>query len=113
MTSKVRLIEPNVQYGLYIWRLPDGHLLRNEDNDFLSIQAYKGDMRAIAELKQAAAYYGFPDGDAWFYVGGRQVSDSEYSEQLDRLKEGYIPSLNDLGAVADAQEGVKLYGSDY
>jgi hypothetical protein len=38
------------------------------------------------------------------------VSDEEYSEQINRLKEGYIPSDTDLGAWMDAARGIKKHG---
>ena len=101
----VKHIEKMYDWGLYFWQLPDGHLFRNENNDLLNIPAQRGDLSKIAELAKAAAYYGQPEGKAWFYAGGKRVSDSEYSEQVDRLKEGYIPSVNDLGAHYDALQG--------
>lgn len=110
--TKITPIDKIYDWGLYIWQLPDGHLFRNEDNDLLSIQAYKGDLAAISELRKAAAYYGQPEGKPWFYSGGRQVSDSEYSEQVDRMSQGLIPSMNDLGAVYDAQQSIKEFGNE-
>ena len=107
---KITRIPKVYGWGLYFWQLPDGHLFRNEDNELLNIPAYKGDLRAIKEIKDAAAHYGQPEGRPWFFSGGRRATDEEYSEQLDRLREGYIPSLNDLGAVMDAKEGLEQYG---
>lgn len=100
------------EWGVYIWQKPDGHLFHDGDGNFLSIQAYKDDIGAIAKLRGAAAYYGQAEGQPWWHAGGRQVSDDEYSEQLDRLKDGLIPSMNDLGAVYDAQQGLKEFGDE-
>jgi hypothetical protein len=41
-----------------------------------------------------------------------RVTDEEYSEQVDRMKQGLIPNLNDLGAVKAAQDTLKLYGDE-
>lgn len=108
----IKAIEKMYEWGVYIWQKPDGHLFHDGNGNFLSIQAYKGDLEAVAKLAKAAAYYGQPEGKAWWHAGGRQVSDTQYSEQISRLKEGLIPSMDDLGAVYDAQQGIKEHGSD-
>jgi hypothetical protein len=41
-----------------------------------------------------------------------RVTDEEYSEQLERMKSGLIPNMNDLGAVHAAQQTVKKWGSE-
>ena len=110
--SKITPIENLFDWGVYIWQLPDGHLFHDGDGNFLSIQAYKYDSEAIAKLRAAAAANGQPDGRPWWHSGARQVSEMEYSEQLGRLKEGYIPSMNDLGAVMDAKKGMVEHGDD-
>jgi len=110
--SNVKLIDNVYEWGVYLWQLPNGHLFHDGSGSFLSIQAYKDDLEAIGKLRKAAAYHGQPDGKPWWQSGGRQVSESEYSEQVDRLKEGYIPSMNDLGAVLDAKRGLEANGSE-
>ena len=98
------------EWGLYFWRLPDGHLFKDEEGRMLNIPSVKGDLGQMAKLRQAAAHYGQPDGEPWFYAGVNRATDEEYDEQMDRLREGLIPSLNDLGAVAAAKKTAELYG---
>jgi hypothetical protein len=98
------------EWGLYFWRLPDGHLFKDEEGRMLNIPSIKGDLGQMAKLRQAAAHYGQPDGEPWFYAGVNRATDEEYDEQIDRLKEGLIPSLNDLGAVSAAKKTAELYG---
>lgn len=98
------------EWGLYFWRLPDGHLLKDEDGRMLNIPSVKNDIGQIAKLRQAAAHYGYPEGEPWFYAGVNRATDEEYEEQMDRLNEGLIPSLNDIGAVAAAKKSLELYG---
>ena len=97
-------------WGLYFWRLPDGHLFKDEEGRLLNIPSLEGDLGQMAKLRQAAAHYGQPDGQPWFYAGVNRATDEEYEEQLDRLNEGLIPSLNDIGAVAAAKKSLELYG---
>jgi hypothetical protein len=98
------------EWGLYFWRLPDGHLFKDEDGRMLNIPSIKNDISQMARLRQAAAHYGQPDGEPWFYAGVNRATDDEYQEQLDRVDQGLIPSLNDIGAVAAAKKSLELYG---
>lgn len=98
------------EWGLYFWRLPDGHLFKDEEGRMLNIPSIKGDLGQMAKLRQAAAHYGQPDGEPWFYAGVNRTTDEQYEEQIERLNSGLIPSLNDLGAVQAAKNTAELYG---
>jgi hypothetical protein len=98
------------EWGMYFWKKPDGHLLGDGEGRLLNIPSVKGDIGQIAKIKQAAEHYGYPEGEAWFYAGANRATDEEYQEQLDRLDEGLIPSLNDFGAVAAAKKSLETYG---
>jgi hypothetical protein len=100
------------EWGLYFWRLPDGHLFKDDDNNLLSIESVKGDLDKMAKLRKAAAHYGQPEGSPWFYAGAKKATDEEYAEQVDRMKNGLLPSMNDLGAVAAAKKSLQLYGGE-
>lgn len=110
--SRVTPIYKNYDWGLYFWQLPDGHLFTNEDGDPLNIPSMKGDLSKMAEIRAAAAYYGQPEGQPWFYPGIERASEETYSEQLDRMKQGLIPDVNDMGAMYDAQKTLKAIGRD-
>lgn len=116
--GKVSLVDTGVaqrnavgfEWGLYFWKLPDGHLFKNEDGDPLNIPSIKGDQAQIQKLREAAAHYGQPDGTPWFYAGIGRATDEEHAEQVDRLNAGLIPSLNDIGAIAAAKKSLEVYG---
>jgi hypothetical protein len=58
-----------------------------------------------------ALHYGDDgQGEAVFVPGLTRISEEEYSEQLDRMKQGLIPSMNDLGAIHAAQQTLKKHG---
>ena len=109
--SKATFMPKMYDWGLYFWRLPSGHLFKDQDGNLLNIPSMRGDLSKISELRKSAAHYGEPDGDAWFYAGIKRATDEEFSEQQERLKSGLIPNLNDLGSVYDAQQGIKKYGN--
>lgn len=100
------------EWGLYFWRLPDGHLFKDDDGNMLNIQSVKGDLSKMSELRKAAAYYGQPEGEPWFYAGANRATDEEYAEQKERLAAGLLPTMNDLGAVKAAQDTNRLYGDE-
>lgn len=110
--SKATVIPKLYDWGLYFWKKSDGHLFRDEDGNMLNIPSMKGDFANIAELRKAAAYYGEPDGEPYFVSGMKRATEEEYSEQVDRMKQGLIPNLNDLGSVYDAQQGIAAHGND-
>lgn len=104
--------EPFSNYGIYVWQLRSGKVLTDENGNALSIDSMKGDESRIALLRNEARWLGFPDGQPLFYANVRKVSDEEYSEQLDRMSQGYIPSETDLGALIDAKKTFDQFGSD-
>jgi len=106
------VLEKQRNDGLYVWKLPDGSIVKDSNGNIMNIPARKHDLEAIAKISKAAAHYGFPEGKAEFMPGVRRISDEEHSEQLDRMKQGYIPSETDLGAWYDGARGVREHGSD-
>ena len=98
------------EWGLYFWRLPSGRLFKDDGGRLLNVPSVKGDIGQMSKIRQAAASYGQPDGEAWFYAGANRATDEEYGEQLDRLNQGLIPSMNDLGAVHAAKKTAAIYG---
>jgi hypothetical protein len=87
--------------------------LTDGNGSVLNIPAQKGDISKIAELKKAAVFNGDDgEGKAVFVPGLTRISEEEYSEQKDRMIQGLIPNVNDLGAIADAQKTLKTHGRD-
>ena len=104
--------EPFSDYGIYVWQLRSGKVLTDDSGNALSIDSMKGDESRITLLRNEARWLGFPDGQPLFYANVRKVSDEEYSEQLDRMQQGYIPSETDLGALIAAKNTFDQFGSD-
>ena len=111
--TKVSVVEePFSDYGIYVWQLRSGKMFTDGEGNALSIDSMKGDESRIALLRNEATWLGQPDGQAVFFANVRKVSDEEYSEQLDRMTQGYIPSETDLGALIDAKKTFNQFGSD-
>ena len=110
--TKMSVVENQSNWGVYVWKLPDGNILGDTNKNIMNIPATRHDLAAISAITQAARHYGFPEGEAYFMGGQRRVTDEEYSEQVDRMKQGYIPSETDIGAWADAAKGLRVHGND-
>lgn len=110
--SKVSFIDKGYDWGVYVWKKASGKWFTDGNGNILNIPSMKGDVSKLAEIKQAAAYYGEPDGEPVFFSGLSRVTDEEYAEQVDRMKEGLLPNLNDLGAVHAAQQTLKEHGDE-
>lgn len=115
IVSNVRrqVIEKKYNWGLYVYKKSNGKWFTDGEGNILNIESMRGDISKISQLKTAAKHYGDDgDGEAVFVPGLTRVTDEEYSEQLDRMKQGLIPSMNDLGAWMAAKQTHDKYGSD-
>lgn len=110
--SRIKVIDKNYDWGVYVWKKSNGKWFTDGQGNILNIPSMRGDLSKLTELKNAAAHYGEPDGEAVFFAGLSRISDEEYAEQKQRMSEGLIPNLNDLGAVHAAQQTIKKYGAD-
>jgi len=108
--SKLTVLKKNRKDGIYVWMLPTGKVIGDGNGNIMNIPAIEYDIDAINKITNAARHYGYQEGKAEFWPGTRRVSEMEHSEQLDRLKEGYIPSETDLGAWIDAAKGIAAHG---
>jgi hypothetical protein len=99
-------------FGTYVWIKENGKAFTDGNGSVLSIESYKNDKERIQKLIDAANYYGEPTGKPVFYPNTRQISDETHSEQVDRMKQGLIPNMNDLGAVIAAKQTLKEYGDE-
>ena len=111
--AKVTVVEPTgYAWGIYVWKKANGKWFTDGQGNILNVPANKGDESQIQKLRDAAAYYGEPDGQPVFFGGMGRITDEEYSEQIDRMKQGLIPSMNDLGAVIAAKQTLDTYGDE-
>jgi hypothetical protein len=110
--SKVQIVDNNLDWGIYVWQKANSKWFTDGQGNVLNIPSRRGDISKMAELRNAAAHYGEEGGKAVFFGGLSRITDEEYSEQLDRMKEGLIPSQNDFGAWSAAKQTYDKYGSD-
>lgn len=109
--AKITVMDKNYSWGVYVWIKANGKPFTDGHNNVLNIPSHRGDQTQIEKLRKEAEHLGQGDGHAEFYAGTSRVSEEEYSEQLDRMKNGEI-LLNDLGAVIDAKKTLEKWGDE-
>jgi len=111
--TKIQVVNENFSnLGTYVWIKPNGKAFTDGNGNALSIESMRGDQNRIKQLQDAAKYWGQPEGKAEFYSNARKISDEEHSEQVDRMSQGMLPNLNDLGAVIAAKKTLETYGDE-
>lgn len=111
--SKVTLMpKSGYAWGTYVWKKSNGKWFTDGQGNVLNIPANRDDQTQIQKLRDAAAHYGESDGEPIFFPGAARISDEEYSEQMDRMKQGLIPSMNDVGALIAAKQTLNAYGDE-
>jgi len=108
-----KVIDKSYDWGLYVYKKSNGKWFSDGNGSVLNIPAMRNDISKIAELKKAAIYYGDDgEGQCVFVPGLNRVSEEQYSEMKDRMNQGLIPNVNDLGAIHDAQKTLKTHGRE-
>lgn len=104
--SRIRPVEES-EYGLYVWQMPDGKWVGDDEGNFMNIPARKGDLEKIIALRKAARYFGIEDGEPVFLSSRRRVSDSEYEHQRERLAEGRLADEYDYAALEEEARNIR------
>ena len=100
------IVQDKSPYGLYVWKLPDGSIFKDEDGNILNIPSIQHDIEKMKNIKEAAAYYGQPEGEPMWVPGVGRVTEEEYQSDLYRMSEGLTP-LGDTGAWRDAARATR------
>jgi hypothetical protein len=103
-------VEEDFPYGVYVWEMPDGSIVSDDEGRRMNIQAKRGDQRRIDELRKAALSFGVETGAPLFVPAGRPVTDEEYDRQQFRLSMGLLP--DDQGDIPALLEEMKHRAGD-
>ncbi len=99
-TTRKQIVE-EVGYGVYVWEMPDGKWVGDDQGNFLNISSMKGDRKRMQQLKDAVRQYGITEGKPYFLAGHRQVTEEEFEEQKRRMAFGLIPDELDVPAFRE------------
>lgn len=90
-----------VNWGIYVWQMPDGSIVRDEDGNTLNIPSVRGDINQIKKLKKVAQELDLEEGHPLFFSGHRRVTDEELEEQKSRAQMGLVPDPLDMPAMME------------
>lgn len=101
LKPKRTIDEPNMNWGVCLWQLPNGKYIEDDSGNYL-VCGPAALNNPIVEKKMLAAARscGVTEGRPFWLPGFRKVSDMEWDDQMERLLEGKIPDLADLGRQA-------------
>src|SRR4051812_29105600 len=86
--------EPNLKTGIYVWQLPNGKYIEDDDGNYLVAgPCLLNDHVVEKKMISAARSMGVTEGRPFWLPGFRKVSDMEWEDQMERLLQGKIPDL--------------------
>lgn len=101
LNKNTRILEETT-LGIYVWEMPDGRWIGDDDGNFLSITSKKGNKSRIDALAREVSSYGIHEGRPKFLSGRRKIDDEEFEHQNERLKWGLTPDPLDIGVYKDS-----------
>lgn len=107
MDLKYTTIENETRLGIYVWEMPDGRWIGDDDGNFLSVTSMKGNRAKIDALAKEVRSYGIHVGQPKFLEGRRKIDDEEHEYQQQRLAWGLIPDPLDIGNYKDEVKKLK------
>jgi hypothetical protein len=96
--------------GIYVWEMPDGRWIGDDDGNFLSIASMKGNKSNMDSLADVVRSYGIDVGQPKFLSGRRKIDDEEFEYQKQRLNWGLTPDPLDIGVYKEEMKKLQLGG---
>ena len=101
MKKNTKFLEEESTLGIYVWEMPDGRWIGDDDGNFLSVTAKKGNRSLIDALAREVRSYGIYEGGPKFLSARRKISDEDFAHQKQRLEWGLVPDPLDIGNYKD------------
>jgi len=98
---KVNALGEESVLGVYVWEMPDGRWIGDDEGNYLSVTSKKDNRSRIDALVREVRSYGIYEGGPKFLSARRKITDEEYAEQEQRLKWGLVPDPLDIGNYKD------------
>jgi hypothetical protein len=104
---KSQILEEESILGIYVWEMPDGRWIGDDDGNFLSITSKKGNRSNIDALAREVSTFGIHEGRPKFLSARRKINDEEFEHQKQRLDWGLVPDPFDIGNYKDEMKKLK------
>ena len=96
-----KVLEEESILGIYVWEMPDGRWIGDDDGNFLSVTSKKGNKSHIDALAREVRSFGIYEGGPKFLSARRKIDDEEFEYQKQRLNWGLVPDPYDIGNYKD------------
>jgi hypothetical protein len=96
MPMRLKRATPVIEddFGVCLWRMPDGAILGDDEGRFLSLSGPLDSPIIESKMKKAAIYWIGEEamlGEPLWMPGSRQISDSEADDQMENLINDKVP----------------------
>ena len=102
-----KVLEEESTLGIYVWEMPDGRWIGDDDGNFLSVTSKKGNRSRIDALAREVRSFGIYEGGPKFLSARRKIDDEEFEYQKQRLNWGLIPDPMDIGNYKDEMKKLR------
>jgi len=99
--TKYKVLDEESTLGIYVWEMPDGRWIGDDNGNFLSVTSKKGNRSRIDALAREVRTFGIYEGGPKFLSARRKIDDEEFEYQKQRLNWGLIPDPMDMGNYKD------------
>ena len=99
--TKYKILDEESTLGVYVWEMPDGRWIGDDDGNFLSVTSKKNNRSRMDALAREVRSYGIYEGGPKFLSARRKIDDEEFEYQKQRLNWGLIPDPMDIGNYKD------------
>ena len=108
--TNVKILDEESVLGVYVWEMPDGRWIGDDDGNYLSVTSKKGNRSKLDALAREVRSYGIYEGQPKFLSARRKIDDEEFEHQQQRLKWGLIPDPLDIGDHKDEMKKLRAKG---
>jgi len=99
--TKYKVLDEESTLGIYVWEMPDGRWIGDDDGNFLSVTSKKNNRSLMDALAREVRSFGIHEGKPKFLSARRKIDDEEFEYQKQRLNWGLIPDPMDIGNYKD------------
>jgi hypothetical protein len=96
-----KILDEESTLGIYVWEMPDGRWIGDDDGNYLSVTSKKGNRSRMDALAREVKSYGIYEGQPLFLSARRKIDDEEFLYQQQRLNLGLVPDPMDIGNYKD------------
>ena len=96
-----KVLDEESVLGIYVWEMPDGRWIGDDDGNYLSVTSKKGNRSRMDALAREVKSYGIYEGQPLFLSARRKIDDEEFLYQQQRLNLGLVPDPMDIGNYKD------------